>query len=138
MAPTTIQCLCGAVRLELTGEPLAQFYCHCDDCQLMHNAAYVPAAMYRVANTRLVSGELLFWKSKVTPRATCRVCGTRMYAEPPDMGIRGISALLLPPGMFKPAFHIQCQHALVPVKDNLPHFKGFPAMFGGSDEQVPW
>lgn len=134
----TVQCLCGAVALELTGEPLAQLYCHCDDCQAVHTAAYVPAVMYRLSNTRLIRGELLLWKRMVTIRATCRACGTRVYSEPPEMGIRAILALLLPPGFFKPTFHIQCQYALLPVKDDLPHFKGFPAAFGGSDEQVPW
>jgi hypothetical protein len=33
---------------------------------------------------------------------------------------------------------MQCQHALLPVKDALPHFKGFPAAMGGSDERMPW
>ncbi len=40
--------------------------------------------------------------------------------------------------MYKPAFHIQSQDAMIPVKDNLPHFKGFPAAFGGSDDKVDW
>lgn len=138
MATLTVQCLCGAVTLELTGEPLAQLYCHCDDCQAVHTAAYVPAVMYRTPNTRLVSGDLLLWKRKVTVRATCRACGTRVYAEPPGIGVRAFPAVLLPPGFFKPTFHVQCQYALLPVKDGLPHYKQFPAAFGGSDEQVPW
>lgn len=138
MATTLIQCLCGAVKMELTGEPLAQFYCHCDDCQAIHGAAYVPAVMYPTSATRLVSGELLMYSRMVTPRASCRECGTRVFAEPPGMGIRSIMALLLPAGMFKPTFHMQCQYALLPIKDSLPHFKGFPAAFGGSDEQVSW
>lgn len=55
------------------------------------------------------------------------------------MGIlRAGGTFLLPKGLFKPAFHIQCQHALLPVRDDLPHYKGFPPLFGGSDEQVPW
>ncbi len=137
-SPLTLQCPCGAIRLELSGEPLAQFYCHCDDCQVVHAAAYVAAAMYRTSATRLVAGEPLLWKLKRTVRATCRECGTRVYAEPPGLGIRSVPALLLPPGLFRPTFHMQCQHALVPVKDALPHYKGFPAAFGGSDEQMPW
>src|SRR5262245_10345801 len=28
---TTIQCSCGTVKVELTGEPVAQFYFHCDE-----------------------------------------------------------------------------------------------------------
>jgi hypothetical protein len=135
---TRIQCLCGAIQMELTGEPLAQLYCHCDDCQAVHGAAYLPAAMYRTASTRIVAGEPLLWKLRETVRATCKECGTRVYAEPPGLGVRSITALLLPKGLFKPTFHIQCQHALLPVRDGLPHFKGFPAMWGGSDEQVPW
>jgi hypothetical protein len=42
-----IQCRCGAIGVELAGDPLAQFYCHCDDCQAAHGAAYVPVAAYR-------------------------------------------------------------------------------------------
>ena len=37
-----VQCRCGEVQLELTGDPTVQFYCHCDDCQAVHGAAYVP------------------------------------------------------------------------------------------------
>ncbi|WP_199243110.1 GFA family protein [Vitiosangium sp. GDMCC 1.1324] len=122
MTATTIQCHCGAVRIELTGEPLAQGYCHCDDCQAAHVAAYVPFAMYRIPQTRIVSGSPGQWKRKTTPRFTCRDCGTRLFAEPLGLGIRGVSALLLPQGMFKPAFHMQCQYALLPIQDELPHY----------------
>jgi hypothetical protein len=136
--PITIQCHCGDVKIELTGDPLACVYCHCDDCQTVHGAAYLPAAMYWARQTRIVTGEPLRWKLKRTTRATCRQCGTRLFAEPADMSIRTITAYLLPAGIFRPTFHIQCQHALLPVADDLPHFKGFPAIFGGSDECVSW
>jgi hypothetical protein len=138
MTVTTVQCLCGAIKLELGGEPLACFYCHCDDCQAVHGAAYLPAALYRTAQTRIVAGEPARWKRKTTTRATCVACGTRVFAEPPGLEIRSITAYLLPEGVFRPTFHVQCQHALLPVNDDLPHFKGFPAMLGGSDEPVAW
>ncbi|HEU4411411.1 MAG TPA: GFA family protein [Polyangiaceae bacterium] len=138
MTTTTLQCLCGAITMELSGEPLACFYCHCDDCQAVHGAAYLPAAMYWTAQTRIVAGEPLRWKRRTTTRATCGACGTRLFAEPAGFEIRSISALLLPAGSFRPTFHVQCQHALLPVQDDLPHYKGFPAMFGGSDERMPW
>jgi hypothetical protein len=134
----TIQCLCGAVKMELEGEPVAQFFCHCDDCQAVHGAAYLPAAMYRTAQTRLTAGLPALWKRKTTTRATCPACGTRIFAEPAGIGIRSIPAYLLPKDTFRPTFHMQCRHALLPVKDDLPHYKGEPAMFGGSDEQVDW
>ena len=34
-------CRCGAAEIEISGEPVAQFFCHCDDCQIVHGAAYV-------------------------------------------------------------------------------------------------
>ena len=52
--------------------------------------------------------------------------------------MRGVSGSLLPSGMFEPTFHNQCRFAVMPVKDDLPHFKGLPAAFGGSDETVEW
>lgn len=52
--------------------------------------------------------------------------------------MRGVSGFLLPSEMFKPAFHSQCQYAVLPVKDDLPHFKGVPARFGGTDEAIGW
>ena len=138
MTAIDIQCLCGAIKMKLKGDPVAQFYCHCEDCQKAHGAAYVPVAIYPAASVELVAGQPRMWKVKATPRFTCEQCGTRVFAEPPGLGMRGVLAHLLPPGTFKPAFHIQCQHALIPVKDELPHFKGFPAAFGGSDEMVSW
>jgi hypothetical protein len=134
----TIQCGCGALTMELTGEPLVQIYCHCDDCQAVHGAAYVPAALYRHEQTRLVSGAPILWKRRTTTRATCGACGTRFFAEPPGEVLRSFTAYLLPPGFFRPAFHVNCQYALLPVRDDLPHFKGFPAALGGSDDLVDW
>ena len=31
-----VQCRCGAVKVDITGEPIVQFFCHCDDCQAVH------------------------------------------------------------------------------------------------------
>jgi hypothetical protein len=126
------------MKIELAADPVAHFYCHCDDCQRVHSAAYVPIAMYPEAAVKVIEGEHTSWKLKQTPRITCSQCGTRMFAMPPGIGLRGVVAYFLPKGTFKPMFHVQCQHALLPVKDGLPHFKGLPAAFGGSDEQVAW
>jgi hypothetical protein len=133
-----IECLCRDVQMKLTGEPLAHVYCHCDDCQRVHGGAYLPAAMYRTEQTSVLAGDPHLWKLKTTVRATCRGCGTRIFAEPPGLGIRSITAYLLPPGLFHPVFHMQCQHALLPIRDSLPHYKHYPALFGGTDEQMPW
>ena len=40
MSTLTASCRCGAVELAIDGAPIAQFYCHCDDCQAAHSAAW--------------------------------------------------------------------------------------------------
>lgn len=138
MSSVDVQCGCGSLEVRLTGEPVAQFYCHCDDCQVVHGAAYVPVAMYRRACVEVVAGAPLVWRYKVTARVLCPTCGSRVFAEPPGMGVCGVTAGLLPAGAFRPMFHIQCQHARLPVVDDLPHYRSFPPMFGGPDETVDW
>jgi hypothetical protein len=78
------------------------------------------------------------WRRKSNDRSRCAQCGTPLFAEIPGMGVRGVNGYLLPPERFVPAFHIQCQHAVRPVRDGLPHYKGFPGRFGGTDETVAW
>ncbi|WP_317930259.1 GFA family protein [Halioxenophilus sp. WMMB6] len=133
-----VSCLCGSVKLALHGEPIHQFYCHCDDCQAVHGAAYIGVMLYPEDQVEHLSGETDTWVYKNNPRTRCRQCGTILYAEPPGAPWKGVKANLLPPGQFKPSHHLQCQFAVLPVVDDLPHLKGFPAMFGGSDEEMPW
>lgn len=134
MKATSISCLCGSVKLQLHGEPQIQFYCHCDDCQAVHGAAYVGVALFPKSAVSVTHGELTAWTYKTMPRERCPICATQLLGRVPDSDVIGVKANLLPRGMFEPSFHIQCQHAVLPVKDELPHYKGFPAVFGGSAE----
>lgn len=136
--PIELQCRCGAVGLSITGKPVAQTYCHCDDCQTVHAAAYVPAALYPSHAVAVTRGEPVSAVLRTTPRMRCPSCGAFLFAEIAGAGLRSLSGTLLPKGQFKPEFHVQCQHAILPVVDDLPHYKGFPAQFGGTDELVDW
>lgn len=138
MKTIEISCLCGAVKIQLKGEPVTQFYCHCDDCQATSGGAYIGLAIYPSDAVTVIQGELKTWTLKSLPRQRCAICGTHMIADVPGLSECGVKANLLPTGMFKPEYHLQCQHAVLPVKDNLPHFKAFPANYGGSDETVDW
>ena len=131
-----VTCRCGAVAIELEGEPLAQFYCHCDDCQIACSAPYIAVAAYPAKSVRVTRGDPSRWKLRITPRATCRECGTRLFAQRPGLDMCGVNGYLLP--AFRPAFHVQCRFARLPVKDDLAHYASLPASFGGSDETVGW
>jgi hypothetical protein len=135
---TKVQCRCGATELEISAKPIVQFYCHCDDCQAVHGGAYVPESVYPADSVKVVRGDPTTWKLKRNPRFTCRECGTRLFIDVLGRNLRGVNGYLLPPGEFQPAFHVQCQFAARPIIDDLPHYKGMPALFGGSDEMVGW
>jgi hypothetical protein len=138
MKTIVASCRCGAVQLEISGEPLVQMYCHCDDCQAVHGAGYVPESVYPADAVRVVWGEPSSWKLKRNPRFTCRECGTRLFIDVLALRLRGVNGYVLPAGEFNPTFHMQCQFAVHPVRDGLPHYKGRPAKFGGTDETVDW
>jgi hypothetical protein len=134
----SVACRCGAVEVEISGDPIAQFFCHCDDCQVVHGGAYMPESVYPADCVRVVRGTPSSWKLKRNPRFTCRDCGTRLFIDVVALGLRGVNGYLLPPGRFQPQFHMQCQFAVQAVTDKLPHYKSRPARFGGSDETVEW
>jgi hypothetical protein len=133
-----VQCRCGSIGVRITGEPMVQLYCHCEDCQAAHGAAYVPAAIYPAQAVEIIRGSPMPMVVKTTQRLRCGTCGTYLFAEIERINVRSVSAYLLPKGTFKPQFHVQCQHAVLPVVDSLPHYKGFPAAAGGTDEVVAW
>ncbi|CAA9563055.1 hypothetical protein AVDCRST_MAG81-811 [uncultured Synechococcales cyanobacterium] len=59
MKTTEISCLCGAVKVQLMGEPITQFYCHCDDCQAMSGGAYIGISIYPLDAVAVTQGELI-------------------------------------------------------------------------------
>ena len=138
MTTLTTTCRCGAVQLTMSGEPVVQLYCHCDDCRAAHGGAYVAAATWPAASVQASGGALAESRVSHTPRLRCAACATHLFSEIPIVGMRSVNAWLLPEGAFKPQLHVQCQHAVLPVVDALPHFKAFPPAFGGSDERVGW
>jgi hypothetical protein len=133
----TVQCTCGAVEMTLTGEPLIQYVCHCDDCQAVHGQAYA-CRLYPAAAVVVQRGETDVFTLRTSPRTKCRRCGTYLFAEVPGYDVRGVNAQILPPGLFTPEFHMQCRYARMPISDPVPHYKGIPARFNGSNELMTW
>ncbi len=135
---STVTCPCGAIELSLSGAPLAQFYCHCDDCRKMTSGAYAAESVYRQDAVTVTRGTPAVWTLLRNPRHYCAHCGGRLFIEVPAQKLRGVNGFLLPAGAFEPRFHVHCRFAVLPVKDGLEHFAAMPAAFGGSDEKVSW
>jgi hypothetical protein len=133
-----VRCRCGEVEIEISAEPLAQFFCHCDDCQAMHGAAYVPESVYPAEAVRIIRGEPTSWILKRNPRSICRVCGTKLFIEVATLNLRGVNGYLLPDDAFHPQFHMQCRFAVCAIRDDLPHYRARAPQFGGPEEFVDW
>jgi hypothetical protein len=78
---TKIECRCGAVEVEISGAPIAQFFCQCDDCQVVHGGACAPEPVYAADLVKVTRGDPMTWKLKRNPRFTCRECGTRLFID---------------------------------------------------------
>lgn len=128
---TRVTCPCHAVEIVLASPPLAQFHCHCDDCRRVHGGAYVAVSAYPRDALTVVRGATTSFALAVNRRASCAACGTRLFAERPDVPVRGLNAYLLPPGAFTPQFHMFCDFAVAQVGGDLPAYRTLPEIFGG-------
>lgn len=132
-----VKCSCGAVQMEIAGKAILQYVCHCDDCQAVHGKAF-SCSLHPASAVAVMSGDIDVFTLRTSPRSKCKKCGTYLFAEVPGQPVRGVNADLLPAGMFHPEFHSQCRYAAAPIRDVLPHFRGTPTRFGGSDEMMEW
>jgi hypothetical protein len=97
-------CCCGEIEIDISAEPVAQFFCHCDDCQVVHGAAYAPESVYPAEAVTVVRGEPRQWTLKRNPRFFCGRCGTRLFIEVAALKLRGLNGYLLPKESSTPRF----------------------------------
>lgn len=79
-------CLCGALRYEVRGEPLAVSVCHCPDCQGQSGSAFGMSMVVPRDAFRWLSGEPRTWSTVARSGASkdclfCRRCGTRVLNQ---------------------------------------------------------
>tara|TARA_R110000868_G_scaffold104557_9_gene287980 strand:- start:3328 stop:3750 length:423 start_codon:yes stop_codon:yes gene_type:complete len=56
MATHTGGCLCGAIRYEITGEPVRVANCHCDECRRATGASFATVAFFSEEDVQVVRG----------------------------------------------------------------------------------
>jgi hypothetical protein len=74
-------CLCGAVRYEVTGPVHDVHHCHCSMCRRAHGAAFSTFARLTAAEFRVVAGAdriRSYRSSAPIERSFCGTCGTRL------------------------------------------------------------
>jgi hypothetical protein len=133
------ECFCGAVQLEVSGEPEAMGYCHCRSC-LSWSAGPVNAfSLWKPDAVRITGGAEhvgMFAKTPASERKYCTKCGGHLMTNHPSWGVVDVFAATLPTLTFGPGVHVNYAETVLPMRDGLPKFKDLPAEFGGSGEQI--
>lgn len=133
-------CFCGAVRIEVTGQPKLMGYCHCESCRAWSGAPVNAFSIWDPASVRVTAGEekiASFNKTEATFRQYCTECGGSIMSRHPTKGFVDVYAAKIPDLDFRPQLHIHYGEKVLSIRDGLPKWKDMPAEGGGSGEQLP-
>ena len=139
MASHAGTCFCGAVEVEVAGEPAGMGYCHCEDCRSWSAGPVNAFTLWPTDKVRVTRGaDKLgkFQKSENSIREFCTVCGGHLMTVHPVWGLIDVFAATVPSVDFAPGVHVNYAVTVLPMKDGLPKFRDFPADLGGSGETM--
>jgi hypothetical protein len=129
------KCFCGAVHVEVTGEPVAMGYCHCDSCREWSAGPVNAFTLWKPDAVRVTKGADQIGSYKKTEKSVrkwCKQCGGHLLTEHPLWGVTDVYAAVLPTVDYQPAVHVNYETTVLRLKDGLPKQKDFPAEMGGS------
>lgn len=71
-------CQCGAIRFEVSADPVVAYCCHCTDCQQQSSSAFGMSVWFPASAFKLTKGELVEWRVTADSgtEKLCTFCGT--------------------------------------------------------------
>jgi hypothetical protein len=132
-------CFCGAVEIEVTGEPAAMGFCHCGSCRHWSAGPVNAFTLWPPDSVKITKGKdnvITYNKTPVSYRKTCKTCGGHIMTDHPPLKLVDVYAAIIPDLKFKPGVHVNYAETVLPIRDGLPKFKDFPTDFGGSGEML--
>ena len=133
--PYTGGCACGAIRYEISAEPLAMNDCQCHDCQRVSGTGHGSYLTFPSRKNVKVEGRASHWdmvadNGNVKTRGFCPACGSPVYltfAAIPDF-FTIYAASLDDASRYKPQIvtYRARGHAWDRVDPALPAFDGMP------------
>lgn len=127
------QCLCGAIRYQLTGEPKVVALCHCSDCRRSAGAPMVAWAMFPESALTVTKGQPKTINSSGTAmRSFCADCGSGLFYRNAAIlpGLVDVqTATLDDPDALPPTVQIQVAERLSWMQHihELPEFERYPS-----------
>ena len=128
-------CFCGSVTLTVTGEAVAQGYCHCNSCRSWSASPVNAFALWKPESVTVTQGAELIGTYNKTPisfRKFCTKCGGHLMTDHPTFGLVDVFAATIPSFPHTPHLHVYYSEKVLRIADGLPKFADFPEAFGGS------
>ena len=77
-------CLCGAIRYEVTGEPVRVAHCHCDDCRRATGASFATNVFFKEDDIKILQGTPKQFRHAADSGNTmtkefCGDCGSQLF-----------------------------------------------------------
>jgi hypothetical protein len=136
----TGSCFCGAVKFEVSGQPAAMGYCHCDSCRHWSAGPVNAFTLWPSQALKITQGAENIGTYSKTPaslRKWCKQCGGHLFTDHPGWGLVDIYAALLPQLTFSPAIHVHYQETVLRIHDGKPKMKDVPKEMGGTGTALP-
>jgi hypothetical protein len=133
-------CFCGAIAIEVTGQPDAMGYCHCRSCRAWSGGPVNAFSLWAPGAVKVTKGEqhlATYSKTKLSHREYCRLCGGHLLTRHPPLKMVDVFSATLPDLPFVPQVHVNYAETVLPMRDGLPKLRDFPAEFGGSGTVIP-
>lgn len=132
-------CLCGSVRLEVTGEAAGAGYCHCDSCRRWSGGPVNAFTLWKPEAVRFTKGEAHvreYRGSARSHRQWCELCGGHLLTRHPQWDLVDVFASTIPEYPFRAGVHVNYASTVLPMHDGLTKLRDFPPELGGSGESV--
>ena len=133
-------CFCGAVQIEVSGEPAGMGYCHCESCRSWSAGPVNAFTLWKTGSVKVTQGGGNlgnYHKTEKSYRQWCKTCGGHVYTEHPAWGLTDVYAATIPGFPFQPGVHVNYQETRLRMKDGLPKMKDLPKEMGGSGATLP-
>ncbi len=132
-------CMCGAIRYEVTGDPIVTGHCHGADCRRHNGGPVVTLVIFAADKVRFTEGERKIYESSPgVGRAVCVQCGTPLTSEsktddPPTIEFH--ISTFDNPDAYAPSLHWYHDRRIAwfDVADDLPRYHGLD-----SDGEEPY
>src|SRR6184192_4229629 len=88
------RCYCGAVEIDMRGEPLEMGYCHCENCRRYSAAPVSAFTLWKKEAVSVTKGEEFlgrFKSSDISEHGYCTKCGGHITVEHPTARFNGCS-----------------------------------------------